>query len=247
MGRLDGAVALVTGAGSGIGLATARALHREGARVALLGRRPEPLEQAAAELPGAMALSADVADAAAVTAAVDTVLQRWDRVDLVVNSAGLNVASRSMASVSVEDWQLVLQANLTGTFLVTRAVLPAMRAQGGGTVVNVSSLAGWRAMALTGPAYSAAKAAVISFTESLNLTERVHGIRATSICPGEVATPILDKRPVPPSAEARASMLQAEDLAATVVFVATLPPRATVELVTMFPTRARDFTAELQP
>jgi NADP-dependent 3-hydroxy acid dehydrogenase YdfG len=74
----------------------------------------------------------------------------------------------------------------------------------------------------------------------------VHGIRACAICPGEVATPILDKRPVPPSAQARASMLQPEDLAATLLFVATLPPRATVELVTMFPTQARDLSAEVR-
>jgi len=115
-----------------------------------------------------------------------------------------------------------------------------MRAQGSGTVLNVSSIAGLRAFAPSGPAYSAAKAGVNSFTESLNLTERVHGIRACAICPGEVATPILDRRPVPPSAEARRSMLQPEDLAQTLLFVAALPARATVELLTINPTVQRD-------
>ncbi len=128
---------------------------------------------------------------------------------------------------------------------MTRSVLPSMRAQRSGRLLSVSSLAGYRAMTLTGPTYSAAKAGVNSFTESLNLAERRHGIRACAVCRGEVATPILDKRPRPPSAAARASMLQPEDLAQTLLFVATLPQRATVELLTMFPTQQRDWSDEV--
>ena len=249
MARLDGQVAVVTGAGSGIGRATAAAFAHEGCRVALVGRRPGPLEELAAELGGlgvdCLALPADVADRAGVQRTVDEVLRRWGRVDVLVNNAGLNVATRDVGSVSADDWATVLDVNLTGTFLMTQAVLPTMRAQRSGTVLNVSSLAGYHAMALTGPAYSAAKAGVNSFTASLNLTERVHGIRACAICPGEVATPILDRRPKPPTAEARASMLQPEDVAQTLLFVATLPPRATVELLTIFPTEQRDWSAEV--
>ena len=109
----------------------------------------------------------------------------------------------------------------------------------------MSSIAGYRAMALTGPAYNAAKAGVNAFTESINLADRRHGIRACAVCP-EVATPILELRPQPPSAEARASMLQPEDLAETILFVATLPQRANVELLTIYPTEQRDWTAELR-
>ena len=248
MGQLEGQVAIVTGGGTGIGRATAAAFAAEGARVALVGRRAEPLELVRQELQPAgaelLVLPADVTDGAAVSAVVDQVVATWERVDVLVNNAGSNVRRRKVEEVSEQDWDAVLRVNLTGTFLITQAVLPHMRRQGAGTVLNISSMAGHRASALTGPAYSAAKAGVISFTDSLNLTERVHGVRACAICPGEVATPILDLRPQPPSQEARAAMLQPEDLAATLLHVAALPHRATIELLTIYPTVQRDWTAE---
>jgi NADP-dependent 3-hydroxy acid dehydrogenase YdfG len=250
MGKLDGKVAVVTGGGSGIGQATAAALAGEGATVILAGRRPELLQQTVAELTaaGATAVAApvDVSDAEGVRRVVDDVVARWGRVDVLVNSAGVNVPRRDLASLSVDDWETVVRINLTGTFLMTQAILPIMRTQRSGTVVNVSSIAGYRAMALTGPAYNAAKAGVNAFTESINIADRRHGIRACAVCPGEVATPILDNRPQPPSPEARASMLQPEDLAETILFVATLPQRANVELLTIYPTEQRDWTAELR-
>ena len=250
MGRLDGRVAVVTGGGTGMGQAAAAALARAGARVAVVGRRPEPLGEVVGRLTAegwtAVALPGDVSDPDAVERLVAEVVGRWDRVDVLVNSAGINVPRRDLASVSVADWNAVLQINLTGTFLVTQAVLPIMREQRSGTVINVSSIAGYRAMALTGPAYNAAKAGVNAFTESINLADRRHGIRACAICPGEVATPFLEQRPQPPTPEARATMLQPEDVAHAVLFVAALPQRANVELLTMYPTEQRDWTAELR-
>lgn len=245
MDGLRDQVAVVTGGGTGIGRAAAGALADAGCRVALVGRRPEPLEEAAQEL-GArgadcLVLSADVSDPASTRAVVDQVQQAWGRLDVLVNNAGLNVPRRALQDVSAEDWDTVLQVNLTGTFLMTQAALPVMREQRAGTVINVSSIAGYRPSRLTGPAYSAAKAGVIAFTDSVNLTERVHGIRACAICPGEVATPILDRRPQPPTPEARAAMLQPEDLAQTILLVASLPQRATIELLTIVPTDLGDF------
>jgi NADP-dependent 3-hydroxy acid dehydrogenase YdfG len=249
MDRLAGQVAVVTGGGTGMGEAAAAALARAGARVAVVGRRPEPLEQVVGYLTAegrtACALPGDVADPDTAEGLVAEVVQRWGRVDVLVNSAGINVPRRDLASLSVADWNAVLQVNLTGTFLVTHAVLPIMREQRSGTVINVSSIAGYRPMTLTGAAYNAAKAGVNAFTESINQADRRHGIRACAICPGEVATPFLEQRPQPPSPEARATMLQPEDVGDAVLFVATLPQRANVELLTMYPTEQRDWTAEL--
>jgi NADP-dependent 3-hydroxy acid dehydrogenase YdfG len=250
MEKLAGQVCVVTGGGTGIGQAAATALARAGAAVAVVGRRREPLDEVVAGLTAegltAVALPADVTDPAAAGSVVADVADRWGRLDVLVNSAGTNVPRRDLASLSVDDWHAIVQSNLTGTFLVTHAALPIMRRQRSGTVVNVSSIAGHRAMELTGPAYNAAKAGVNALTESINLADRRHGIRACAVCPGEVATPFLEFRPTPPSAEARATMLQPEDVAAVVLFVATLPQRVNVELLTMYPTEQRDWSAELR-
>jgi NAD(P)-dependent dehydrogenase (short-subunit alcohol dehydrogenase family) len=243
MGRLEGQVAVVTGAGSGIGRATALALAGAGARVALVGRRAAPLEEVRGLVEAgagtALVVPADIAESDTGRRVVEAVVGHWDRLDVLVNNAGMNVPGRALDVVTEADWQAVLQVNLTGTFLLTQAALPVMRRQGSGTVVNVSSIAGYRPSPVSGPAYSAAKAAVNSFTESVNQAERRHGIRACAICPGEVATPIMDRRPVPPTPEERAAMLQPEDLAETVLLVASLPKRAAVELVLVRPTSVR--------
>jgi NADP-dependent 3-hydroxy acid dehydrogenase YdfG len=245
---LEGQVAVVTGAGTGIGRATAIALGRAGARVVLSGRRREPLEAVAAELHAAgvaaMVQPGDVTRQEAAAALADAASEAWGRLDLLVNNAGLNARVRDLDAISVDDWREVIEVNLLGTFLPTRSVLPAMRAAGRGTVVNVASIAGLTASLLSGPAYSASKAAVVSFTQSINLAERRHGIRACAICPGEVETPIMELRPNPPSAEARATMLQPEDIAETILHVAALPARAAVELVSIRPTVLRDVTRD---
>jgi NAD(P)-dependent dehydrogenase (short-subunit alcohol dehydrogenase family) len=161
----------------------------------------EELQEAGAEC---LVTAADVTDVPAGDRVVTEVVDRWGQVDVLVNNAGVNLVHREMDDLSAEAWSAVLDGNLTGTFLLTRAVLPVMRSRRTGTIINVSSMAGCRASTVSGPAYTPAKAGVNSFTESLNLTEREHGIRACAVRPGEVATPIMDKRPVPPSPEARA-------------------------------------------
>lgn len=244
MARLGGQVALVTGASGGIGKATALAFAAEGADVAVVARRGELLNQVAeairAQDSGALAFPADITDPAAVDAVLEAVLARFGRLDILVNNAGGNVPHRSLAEVTVENWRAVVDLNLTGAFLCTRAALRVMRSQGRGTVINIASWAGRRPAVLSGAAYSAAKAGLIVLNESVNLEERRHGIRACVIMPGEVDTPIMETRLYPPSPAARATMLQPEDVAAAAVFVTTLPHRATVDELVIQPTVLRN-------
>lgn len=248
MGSLSGQISLVTGAGTGIGRAVALAFAREGARVALNGRRREPLGETA-DLIGAAGGAAlvtpgDLTDAAAVRAVVEAVADAWGDIDILVNNAGLNVPKRALAELSLEDWQAVITADLTAPFMLCQAVLPGMRAKGRGTIINVSSMAGKRPSLLSGPAYGAAKTALNSLTESINVAERANGIRACAVCPGEVATPIMALRPYPPSEAAMATMMQPEDVAETVLLVAAMPHRTAIEEVLMRPTVLRDVTED---
>lgn len=228
---LEGKVAWITGGGSGIGLAGAKALAAAGATVVISGRSEATLKKAGFE-----PIVCDVGDKQQVAAAAAQIQKRHGRIDILVNSAGINLPQRNFRNVSAEGWDQVVGINLSGSFYAVQAVLPGMRARKDGLIINVSSWAGRYATALTGPAYNASKRAVIALTESINLEECAHGIRASSILPGEAATPILEKRPVPPSAEERARMLQAEDLGKTILFIASLPPRACVNEVIVSPT-----------
>ena len=212
---LKGKVAWITGGGSGIGLAGALEFARAGAHVVISGRSAETLKNAAKELKAAGSsetIALDVADQQNVSKVAAEILKRHGRIDILVNSAGLNSPKRNFHNVSIQAWDEIVAVNLSGMFYCCHAVLPAMRQRKDGLVINIASWAGRYASTLTGPGYNATKSAVIALTESINMEECMNGIRATSVLPGEVATPILEKRPVPPSQEDRARMLQAEDL-----------------------------------
>ncbi len=246
---LAGKVAWITGAGTGIGRAGAEALAAAGMTVVLSGRRRERLEAVAEALGGPGAgveiLPLDVADAAAVDAAAESIRERHGRIDVLVASAGLNVRERSWADVAPEGWEKVIDADLNGAFYCCRAVLPAMREQGEGLIVNVSSWAGRHETRLTGPAYTAAKHGLGALTETINMEECVNGIRACSLEPGEVATEILDTRPQPPSEEDRARMIQPEDMGAIIRFLAELPAHVCINSLLVSPTWNRGYVAAL--
>ena len=231
-------VVVVTGAGTGIGEAVAREFVDAGARVVFVGRRTEKLVVAAAGLDAerVMLRSCDVADREAVDALAAEVAAEWGTVDILVNNAGTNSNPRAVGEVDPQDWDRTIAINLTGVYNMVRAVLPGMRAQRDGVVITVSSIAGLRASKLAGAAYSASKHGAVALTHSLNEEEVENGIRACAICPGEVETPLLEKRPEPVGAERRAAMLQPEELARTVLFVASLPPRACVPVLVIKPT-----------
>jgi NADP-dependent 3-hydroxy acid dehydrogenase YdfG len=236
---LSGKVAWITGGGSGIGLAGAVSLAGAGVHVLMSGRTQatlaSALEQAQAA-GSAEALALDVADRAAVAKAAEEILRRHGRIDILVNSAGTNLPRRSWQNLTPEDWDRLVGTNLSGLFFCCRAVLPAMRRQQGGLIVNLSSWVARYTTTLTGPAYNATKRAVIALTEAINAEECAHGIRATSILPAEVATPIMDSRPVPPTREERERMLQPEDLGQTLLYLASLPPRVCVNELVISPT-----------
>lgn len=240
MGRLDGKVAWITGAGSGMGLSGAQQMAAAGATVVMSGRRADVLESGASAIRkagGKAEVEAlDVSDAAAVARVAQAILARHDRLDILVNSAGLNNPERFWRNQTVDSWNQVIRINLDGTFYCTHAVLPAMRARRDGLVINISSWAGKYTTAMTGAAYCGSKAAVISLTETINMEECINGIRACVICPAEAATPILDRRPVPPSAEERARMLQPDDIGKTILWVAERPAHVCVNEITISPT-----------
>jgi NADP-dependent 3-hydroxy acid dehydrogenase YdfG len=243
-GKLTGQVAIVTGASSGIGKATAYALAEEGAKVAIVARSADVINQMADEINGkggaAIAYAADVANADAVERFVANVVHEWGRIDLLFANAGVNTKQRNLHDMSVEQWDYVIDVNLNGVLYCVRAVLPQMRTQHEGTIITLASMAGRRSGVMSGVAYGASKAGAVSISHSINAEEKINGIRATAILPGEVATAILDLRPNPPSAEARATMLQPEDVAETVVFVAGLPHRVTIDELWITPTIQRE-------
>jgi NADP-dependent 3-hydroxy acid dehydrogenase YdfG len=246
---LKGQIAWITGGGSGIGLAGAIALAQAGAHVVISGRNAATNASALASLQAlgsAEALLLDVADKHAVKATAQQILDKHGRIDILVTSAGTNATQRNFGVVTPEAWDDVVAINLSGLFYCVHAVLPAMRQQQGGLIINVSSWAGLYASKLTGPAYNATKRAVLALTESINMEECTHGIRATSLLPGEVATPILDKRPVPPSAEQRELMVQAEDMGQAILFVAQMPERTCINELIISPTFNRFYTGGLE-
>ncbi|HEY5898818.1 MAG TPA: SDR family NAD(P)-dependent oxidoreductase [Burkholderiales bacterium] len=234
-GELQGKVAWITGGGSGIGLAGAIELSKAGAKVVISGRSDATLKEALKQFDGEMQVC-DVGNKAQVKRAAEAILERHGRVDILINSAGINLPRRNFHNVTNEGWDEIVAVNLSGMFYCIQAVLPGMRSRKEGLIINVSSWAGRYATTLTGPGYNATKRAVLALTEEINMEECANGIRATSILPGEAATPILEKRPVPPPPEVRARMLQAEDLGRTILFIATLPPRACVNEIIISPT-----------
>ena len=246
---LQDQVCVITGGGSGIGRGAALVMAKDGAKIALVGRTAAKVEAVKSEIESAggtaLAFTLDVSDHDAVQEMTEDVLGAFGRIDVLVNNAGHSSLHRRLVNTTPEEIRSVIDSNLIGTIFCTQSVVPTMLAAKSGTIINVSSLAGVTPGPFSGLAYGAAKAAVINFTTFLNADLRNTGIRASVVIPGEVATPILDKRPIPPSDEARDEMVDVAETSAAIHLIATLPQRSNIPELVIRPTFHRDMSKEI--
>ena len=225
--------AVITGAGSGVGRAIALKLAQQDWRVALIGRRAETLKETIS-LAGDHASrftfhACDIGDPSAIVETGRQILTEFGQVDALVNAAGTNTPRRALEVLSLDDYQAMIATNLNGAYYCVQAFLPQMRSRKNGTIINIVSDAGKQASPKAGPAYVMSKFGLAGLTQSINAEERANGIRACAIFPGDIDTPLLDKRPIVPDASTRATLLCAEDVADCAVFCINLPPHVVVE------------------
>ncbi|AWT60959.1 MAG: putative oxidoreductase [Candidatus Moanabacter tarae] len=248
---LKNKVCIITGSGSGIGRGSAKKMAQQGAKVVLIGRTAEKIEAVKDEIEAdggiAETFVLDVADHIATHAMAKETLNIFGRIDILVNNAGHSSPHRRLLTSTPEEIHGVINSNLVGTIFCTQAVVPAMLEAREGTIINVSSIAALTPGPLSGAAYSAAKAAIINFTNFINADLPNTGIRASVIIPGEVTTPILDKRPFPPSSEARQQMVDVQETSATICHIANLPIRTNIPELIIRPTIQRDMSEEIEP
>jgi NADP-dependent 3-hydroxy acid dehydrogenase YdfG len=233
--RLDGRIAVVAGASSGVGLAVARALAEEGARVHALARRSELIQGSAGVVPGRL----DVTDERSVASFFGAL----GDADIVVYAAGTNVRNRRLSELDDAGWREMVETNLSGAVHVMRAALPGLRRRRGLAVLIASVSGRWPDG--SGPGYQATKAGVRALAHGLAFEEHTAGVRVCAILPGAIDTPLLDKRPVPPTAALRAKLLRPEDIAAACLFVATLRPEAYVPELVILPTEVQAIGRDL--
>jgi NADP-dependent 3-hydroxy acid dehydrogenase YdfG len=240
MGKLTGKIALVTGGGSGIGAACAKALVQEGAKVAITGRNQAKLNEVAKQLgqpAELLTVAADVSDAKQVKAMVGQVVAKFGGpVDILVNNAGTNLKERTFRELTTEAWDRLIRTNLDGAFYCVHEIVPRMIERKDGVVINIVSVAGKRANPLGGIGYAAAKFGMAAMGICLAAEEKDSGVRVCNIYPGEVDTPILEFRPQPVTEEHRARLLQPEDVAEAVRFVVLLPPHVSIPELVIKPT-----------
>ena len=247
MRNIDGMVAWITGAGTGIGEGAALALAREGVKTVLTGRRAGPLEAVAEKIKAAGGhaeiAQGDAMDREGMRALAADIHARHGRLDVLFNNHGINVTDRSWGGGNLEGWDEVIDVNVKGAYNCADAALRVMRGQEEGTIITTSSKAGVNYSPRAGVAYGASKHAVMALNQLINMEEGNNGIRACVLCPGEVETPILDFRPVPVPQEERARLIQSEDMGDIVVFIMKLPGRVTLNEMVISPT----YTRKLQP
>ena len=235
MADLTGKVAIIVGASSGMGEATAKTYVAAGAKVVLAARSGDKLEVLAEELgENALACATDARDKAAAVALVQRAVAAYGRVDILAYVTGTNIPDRALKVLTEETWEMMLGTNLTGAFHCTKAALPVMREQGTGLIIYVSSGCVQKPDA-SGISYQASKHGMVGLAHGTFQEEKENGVRTCVIFPGLTDTPLVLKRPVPTPPEVMAQALMPQDVAAACLFVATLPARAYVPELVLLP------------
>ena len=235
MADLTGKVAIVVGASSGMGEATAKTYVAAGAKVVLAARSGDKLEVLAEELgENALACATDARDKAAAVALVQRAVAAYGRVDILAYVTGTNIPDRALKVLTEETWEMMLGTNLTGAFHCTKAALPAMREQGAGLIIYVSSGCVQKPDA-SGVSYQASKHGMVGLAHGTFQEEKENGVRTCVIFPGLTDTPLVLKRPVPTPPEVMAQALMPQDVADACLFVAALPARAYVPELVLLP------------
>ena len=250
MVRLEEKVAWVTGGGSGIGEAAAMALAGEGAAIVLTGRRKAPLEEVAGWIRAAGGTAyvqpGDLTDPGAVRRIGEFIKTEIGRLDILVNNAWININDRHWDKLTPENAELMIAGNLSAAAQCVTVALPIMRERQDGLIIHTASMAGRFIGGFPGPLYTAAKHCIVAMSHSINMQECINGIRSCVFLPGEVATPILDKRPNPVGPEERARMVQPQDCADLILYIALLPPRLVMNEVMLSPTWNRAYVAAIR-
>ena len=240
---------IITGGGSGIGMETAIKFANNGDKVIITGRTESKLVEVSKNIKqnngNCSYYVGDVADPSFVEETVEDVIKKYGKIDILMNNAGHSSKNRNTQNTGLEDIVNVFNSNLVGTVLFTQAVLNNMKSHNNGLIINISSVAGLSGSPIAGLSYGAAKAAVINFTEYLNIELKNTMVKATAIMPGEVDTPIMDQRPIVPSEEGRKSMAKSVDVAETIFSLASLSESTSIHSMVIMPNKMRNVNSEI--
>ena len=244
--NLENKVAWITGAGSGIGQNAAIKLSKLGMKIILSGRNKKKLKETALKCGDNFLIKTlDISNKQSVQDVVSEIKKEFKYIDVLVNCAGINIENRDWDNIDENEWDNVIQTNLNGLFYCCRSLIPLMKQKMDGLIINVSSWSGNHVSLLSGVSYTSSKHALNAMTETINMKYCNYGIRACALCPGEVSTAILDKRPKKLSIEQKNKMLQPEDLGETIAFLCEMPKHVCINELTISPTWHRRYIAEL--
>ena len=239
-------VVWITGAGSGIGQNAAVTLSKLGMKVILSGRNVKNLQETALKCENNPIIKKlDIADKNQVKSVAHEIKMEFMHIDILINCAGINIENRDWDNINENEWDDVFQTNINGLFYCCKSAIPMMKERQDGLIINISSWSGNHVSLLSGVSYTSSKHALNAMTETINMKYCNLGIRACALCPGEVSTAILDKRPKKLSKEQKDKMLQPDDLGETIAFICQMPKHVCINELTISPTWHRRYIADL--